>query len=90
MASKTQDAAPRAASDSALKTSWTRENSSQTDAVQVAVRVRPLIPSEASLGSETCVDVVDASVILAEKQFDFDAAFPATAQQVQILHFTLL
>ncbi|KAG7385416.1 hypothetical protein PHYPSEUDO_001545 [Phytophthora pseudosyringae] len=52
------------------------------DAVQVAVRVRPLSANEESQGSEACVDVVDASVLLAEKQFDFDAALPATTQQV--------
>jgi hypothetical protein len=54
-----------------------------SDAVQVAVRVRPLSRAEASQGSELCVDVVDSSVLLAEKQFDFDAALPAAVQQVQ-------
>lgn len=51
------------------------------DAVQVAVRIRPLSANESSQGSEVCVNVVDGSVVLAEKQYDFDAAFPETTQQ---------
>ncbi|CEG38576.1 kinesin family member 4 isoform 2 putati [Plasmopara halstedii] len=51
------------------------------DAVKVAVRVRPLSSNELLQGSEVCVDVLDDSVVLAEKQFDFDAAFPAATQQ---------
>ncbi|KAK1947353.1 Chromosome-associated kinesin KIF4 [Phytophthora citrophthora] len=55
--------------------------SMESNAVQVAVRVRPLSANETDQGSEACVDVVDSSVLLAEKQFDFEAAFPATTQQ---------
>lgn len=75
---------PRAALDGAAKSSSASPNGAKSDAVQVAVRVRPLSKNETAQGSESCVDVVDASVLLAEKQFDFDAALPATTQQVQL------
>ncbi|RLN26124.1 hypothetical protein BBJ28_00019293, partial [Nothophytophthora sp. Chile5] len=51
-------------------------------AVQVAVRVRPLSANEATQGSESCVGVVAKSVLLDERQYDFDAAFPPQIQQV--------
>ncbi|TDH68551.1 hypothetical protein CCR75_000299 [Bremia lactucae] len=53
----------------------------KSDAVQVAVRIRPINSNEASQDSESCVEVVDTSVRLAEKQFEFDAAFPAATAQ---------
>ncbi|KAG2786863.1 hypothetical protein Pcac1_g4047 [Phytophthora cactorum] len=78
MAAKTQDAAAS-----------TGESSAKSDAVQVAVRVRPLSTSEASQGSKACVQVEDASILLAEKRFHFDAVFSATTQQ-EIVYTTLV
>ncbi|ETI34106.1 hypothetical protein F443_19314 [Phytophthora nicotianae P1569] len=65
------------------------EPSSKSDAVQVAVRVRPLSTIEASQGSKVCVHVEDANVLLADKCFHFDAAFPPTTQQ-EIIYTTLV
>ncbi|KAF4036520.1 Kinesin motor domain [Phytophthora infestans] len=62
----------------------TRELSSNSDAVQVAVRVRPLSSSEASQGSAACVQVEAANVLLDDKRFHFDAAFPATSKQERV------
>ncbi|RLN10409.1 hypothetical protein BBJ28_00021571 [Nothophytophthora sp. Chile5] len=57
-------------------------------AVQVAVRVRPLSANESAQGSESCVGVVAKSVLLDEKQYDFDAAFPPPIQQVGAAQWT--
>ncbi|CAH0522205.1 unnamed protein product [Peronospora belbahrii] len=54
------------------------------ESIQVAVRVRPLSSKERLQGSKTCVNVVNTSVVVAEKQFDFDAVFPSTMQQENV------
>ncbi|KAH7488554.1 Chromosome-associated kinesin KIF4 [Phytophthora ramorum] len=81
MPSKVQDAA---GSESSPKPPVTAESGAKSEAVQVAVRVRPLSANEASQGSETCLDVVNGSILLAEKQFDFDVTFPATSDQESV------
>ncbi|KAE9098976.1 hypothetical protein PF007_g16061 [Phytophthora fragariae] len=73
-----------AASDGVSKSSSASSDGNESNAVQVAMRVRPLSVNEAAQGSESCVDVVNSSVLLADKQLDFDAAFAASTQQESV------
>ncbi|KAG6572813.1 kinesin family member 4 isoform 2 putati [Phytophthora cinnamomi] len=75
---------PRAGSDGASGAPSSTPAAPKSDAVQVAVRVRPLSANEAAQGSECCVEVTDSSVLLSERQFDFDAALPASTEQESV------
>ena len=82
MTSKTQHVAARAASIGVSKVTLTSDRVGKRNTIQVAVRVRPLNEKEAAQGSNACVDVTGTRIQLAEKQFDFDAVFDTTAEQV--------
>lgn len=65
--------------------SLSSSSASRSSAVQVAVRVRPLSASEMVQASESCVQTAGAStVVLGDKQYDFDAAFAPHVEQQHV------